>query len=145
MRRLATCDRHRPAPRLTWQSGQGAARERPVPIRVRIYAARGAAFTLSGVNGTERRRTPVASNTAFEIADGTKAAAGSPAPHGGMVGRSIKSMDELAAAAGADPVDFRLKYLDAADKRGIECLNRVVQLPVMHWLSVLSPRRAGSL
>src|SRR5262245_11132208 len=55
-------------------------------------AAPVAAFTLLGVNGTERSRTPVASNTAFEIADGTTAAAGSPAPQGGMVGRSMRSM-----------------------------------------------------
>ena len=51
-----------------------------------------AAFTLSGVYGTERSRTPMASNTALEIADGTTAAAGSPAPHGRSAGRSIRSM-----------------------------------------------------
>jgi CO/xanthine dehydrogenase Mo-binding subunit len=34
-------------------------------------------------------------------------------------------MDELAAAAGADPIAFRLKYLDPADTRGVEILNRV--------------------
>jgi CO/xanthine dehydrogenase Mo-binding subunit len=37
-------------------------------------------------------------------------------------------MDELAAAADADPIDFRLKYLDPADKRGIEALERVAAL-----------------
>jgi len=37
-------------------------------------------------------------------------------------------MDEVAAAAGADPIDFRLKYIDPADTRGVECLQRVVAL-----------------
>jgi hypothetical protein len=45
-------------------------------------ASRRAAFTFSGVKGTERKRTPAASNTAFEIARGTTAADGSPAPQG---------------------------------------------------------------
>jgi hypothetical protein len=49
------------------------------------------ALTLSGVKGTERSRTPIASNTAFEMAEGTTAAAGSPAPHGRSFGRSIRS------------------------------------------------------
>ena len=35
-------------------------------------------------------------------------------------------MDELAAAAGADPLEFRMKYLD--DPRGIEVLKRVAAL-----------------
>src|SRR5215467_12799069 len=56
------------------------------------YAARVPAFTLSGVNGTERRRTPIVSNTALEIAEGATAADGTPAPHGGIFGRSIRSM-----------------------------------------------------
>ena len=51
-----------------------------------------AAFTLVGVYGIERSRMPVASNTAFEIAEGMTEAAGSPAPHGFSVGRSIRSM-----------------------------------------------------
>ena len=55
-------------------------------------APRNAPFTLSAVYGTERRRVPVASNTAFEIADGTTAALGSPAPQGFSVGRSTNSM-----------------------------------------------------
>lgn len=50
-----------------------------------------AAVTLSGVKGTERSRTPIASNTAFEIAGGTTDAEGSPAPHGRSFGRSIRS------------------------------------------------------
>ena len=48
-------------------------------------------------------------------------------------------MDELAAAAGADPLEFRLKYLD--DKRGIELLNRLAALA--KWEKRLSPSRAS--
>ena len=50
-----------------------------------------AARTRSDVNGTVRSRTPVASKTALAMADGTTAAAGSPAPQGGSAGRSIIS------------------------------------------------------
>jgi nicotinate dehydrogenase subunit B len=48
-------------------------------------------------------------------------------------------IDELAAAANADPVDFRLKYLDPNDKRGIEVLNRAAALA--KWDKRPSPRR----
>ncbi len=48
-------------------------------------------------------------------------------------------MDELAAAANADPLEFRLKYLDPADKRGIEVLNRVAALA--KWDKRPSPKR----
>jgi nicotinate dehydrogenase subunit B len=48
-------------------------------------------------------------------------------------------IDELAAAANADPVDFRLKYLDPNDKRGIEVLSRAAALA--KWDKRPSPRR----
>ena len=48
-------------------------------------------------------------------------------------------LDELAAAANADPIEFRLKYLDPADKRGIETLNRVAALA--KWEKRPSPQR----
>src|SRR5262249_40721679 len=50
------------------------------------------ALTLAGVKGIERKRTPVASNTALAIAEGMTAALGSPAPQGFSVGRSINSI-----------------------------------------------------
>ena len=60
------------------------------------YAFAGAPFsdalTFAGVNGTLRSRTPIASNTAFEMAGGGRHAAGSPTPHGGSAGRLISSM-----------------------------------------------------
>jgi len=48
-------------------------------------------------------------------------------------------IDELAAAANADPVEFRLKYLDPNDKRGIEVLNRAAALA--KWEKRPSPKR----
>jgi CO/xanthine dehydrogenase Mo-binding subunit len=50
--------------------------------------------------------------------------------------------DELAAAAGMDPIEFRLAYLDPADKRGIETLNRVAALA--KWEKRPSPKRGES-
>jgi CO/xanthine dehydrogenase Mo-binding subunit len=51
-------------------------------------------------------------------------------------------MDEHAAAANADPLEFRLKYLDPNDKRGIEVLNRVAALA--KWDKRPSPKRDQS-
>jgi nicotinate dehydrogenase subunit B len=51
-------------------------------------------------------------------------------------------VDELAAAAGADPIEFRLKYLDPADARGVELLNRVAALAL--WEKRPSPRGGQS-
>jgi hypothetical protein len=44
------------------------------------------------VKGADRSPTPIASKTAFEMDDEMTAAAGSPAPHGFSVGRSIRSI-----------------------------------------------------
>jgi nicotinate dehydrogenase subunit B len=51
-------------------------------------------------------------------------------------------VDELAAAAGMDPMEFRLKYLDPADKRGIEVLGRLVILS--KWQTRPSPQKSMS-
>ena len=48
-------------------------------------------------------------------------------------------MDELAVVANADPVEFRLRYLDPNDKRGIEVLNRAAALA--KWDRRPSPKR----
>src|SRR5712692_2835479 len=48
-------------------------------------------------------------------------------------------MDELAAAANADALEFRLKYLD--DKRGIELLSRLAALA--KWEKRSSPQKAS--
>ncbi len=48
----------------------------------------------------------------------------------------------MAAAAGIDPIDFRLAYLDPADKRGIEALDRVAALA--KWEKRPSPKRGAS-
>jgi nicotinate dehydrogenase subunit B len=50
-------------------------------------------------------------------------------------------VDELAAVAGMDPLDFRLKHLDPSDKRGIELLQRLAQLA--NWQKRPSPQRAA--
>jgi len=48
-------------------------------------------------------------------------------------------MDELAAAAGQDPFDFRQKYLDPNDKRGLEVLERLIKLS--NWQKRPSPQK----
>jgi nicotinate dehydrogenase subunit B len=51
-------------------------------------------------------------------------------------------MDELAAAVGEDPIAFRRKVLDPADKRGLEVLDRVAQQA--KWESRASPKPGAS-
>ncbi|HEX2511054.1 MAG TPA: molybdopterin cofactor-binding domain-containing protein, partial [Xanthobacteraceae bacterium] len=51
-------------------------------------------------------------------------------------------MDELAAAAGVDPFDFRIKYIDPADKRGLEALERLIKLA--KWEKRASPQKQSS-
>lgn len=51
-------------------------------------------------------------------------------------------MDELAAAAGADPIEFRRKYIDPNDNRGLEVLDRVAALA--KWEKRSSPKGAAT-
>jgi CO/xanthine dehydrogenase Mo-binding subunit len=48
-------------------------------------------------------------------------------------------LDELAAAANVDPFEFRLRYLDPADKRGIEVMQRLAKLA--NWEKRPSPQK----
>ena len=50
-------------------------------------------------------------------------------------------IDELAAAANADPLEFRVKYC-SDDKRGLEVLNRLAALA--KWEKRPSPQKAAS-
>jgi nicotinate dehydrogenase subunit B len=50
-------------------------------------------------------------------------------------------MDELAAAASADPLEFRLKYLDRSDKRAMEVLERLAKLA--KWEKRPFPQKAS--
>ena len=51
-------------------------------------------------------------------------------------------IDELAAAADMDPLDFRIKYLDPADKRGMALLQRLAQFA--NWQKRPSPQKSTS-
>ena len=51
-------------------------------------------------------------------------------------------IDELAAAVNADPLEFRVKYTDPADKRGLEVLDRLARLA--KWESRPSPQKSVS-
>src|ERR1700710_1602258 len=48
-------------------------------------------------------------------------------------------VDEVAAAANADPLEFRIRYTDPADKRGLEVLDRLGKLA--KWERGPLPRR----
>ncbi len=48
-------------------------------------------------------------------------------------------MDELAAAAKADPIEFRRKYIDPTDRRGLEVLDRLIALA--KWEKRPSPQQ----
>jgi nicotinate dehydrogenase subunit B len=48
-------------------------------------------------------------------------------------------VDELAAEVNADPLDFRIKYTDPADKRGLEVLDRLAKLA--KWETRASPQQ----
>ena len=56
-----------------------------------------------------------------------------------LEGEEVVLTIELAAAAGADPIAFRRKYLDPNDKRGLEVIERLAALA--KWESRPSPQK----
>jgi CO/xanthine dehydrogenase Mo-binding subunit len=48
-------------------------------------------------------------------------------------------IDEIAAAVNADPLEFRVKYTDPSDKRGLEVLDRLAKLA--KWETRASPQK----
>jgi len=48
-------------------------------------------------------------------------------------------IDEIAASVSADPLEFRVKHMDPADKRGLEVLGRLAKLA--KWETRASPRQ----
>jgi glycine/D-amino acid oxidase-like deaminating enzyme len=76
---------------LALAGGGPTIRRSPASRREVDHTPCNAARNFAGVNGTERSRMPVASNTALLTAEGTTAAAGSPAPQGRSAGRSTRS------------------------------------------------------
>src|SRR5216684_5291075 len=48
-------------------------------------------------------------------------------------------LDEIAAAANADPLEFRVKYTDPADKRGLDLLDHLAKLS--NWQKRPSPQK----
>lgn len=48
-------------------------------------------------------------------------------------------LDELAATASVDPFEFRMRYIDSADKRGLEIMERLAKLS--HWEKRPSPQQ----
>src|ERR1051325_3784220 len=62
------------------------------PLLGRFYARASADFTLSGLSGAWRSRTPVALKNAFATAAGMTRIVGSPAPLGAISGGSISTI-----------------------------------------------------
>src|SRR4030095_16111685 len=66
-------------------------------VEAMVHVRASSSRTRAGVNGTVRRRTPVASKTALAMAAGMGQVAGSPAPSGGL---SLASMRTISTASG---------------------------------------------
>jgi hypothetical protein len=95
--------KHRPDSRIVAQPQSNRRRRAGASLYNRAIAAR----TRSGVYGAVRILTPVASNMAFESADGTTAQIGSPAPHAGASGRSSSAISIFGTALNSGAGNYR--------------------------------------
>src|SRR5438034_715322 len=102
-----------------------------------------AASTVSGVNGTERRRAPVASKIALAIAEGTTAVAGLLHAAGtrgpvGELGEALQQLDAARIVEVAQPEVERIH----ADGRSELVDEALVRESVLHSSRRADPRRA---
>src|SRR5207245_4594430 len=107
----------------------------PRPRNPHYVSARIPALTRSGVYGTVLWLFFFKQKTAYEIADGTTAAAGSPAPHGGWSGRLI-STDTTSGTSGNVRIGYDFQSTLVTRERSHLSSSLSVRLPV--WMTLPS-------
>jgi nicotinate dehydrogenase subunit B len=110
------------------------------------------AILMGTASGLPHGSTAAASSSPYSVPNTQTIAHSIDPPVRGMYMRTVQGlqntfisesfMDELAAAAGVDPIQFRLNHLPASQSTAIATLNAVEQLS--NWQSRPSPMKAQS-